>query len=82
MTSGVNLTFSSKCDIMKVRGASRVSAFFCAILRAFSEMSVAVMLASGSSFLRVMAMQPEPVPTSRILGCAGRMRFGAFMPGR
>ena len=45
-------------------------------------MSVAVILASSSSSLRVMAMQPEPVPQSRILGFLGRTGFFGLTLGR
>ena len=67
---------------MKVMSALRLSAFLRATLRAFSEISEAVTLARGSSFLMVMAMQPEPVPTSNREKSGGSLGLGALMPGK
>ena len=46
------------------------------------EMSVAIILASGSSLAMVMARQPEPVPTSTIVGCSDSLRAAGLTPGR
>lgn len=78
----VVLTFSSKCDIMKCIGASCVTAFFDATDRASLEMSLAYTVASGNSFLMVTAIQPEPVPTSSIVGCGGNTRGVGLTPGK
>jgi len=40
------------------------------------------MAASGRSLASVMAMQPEPVPTSRMIGCSGRTRGVDLTPGK
>ena len=71
MTSGVILTFWHKCDIMNVIGVPCFAAFFCAILSAFFDISVAIIFALGNSFFSVMAIHPEPVPTSTITGLSG-----------
>ena len=57
-------------------------AFFCAIFRAGFEISVAWILASGSSNFRVIAIQPEPVPISRILGVFGSLLLFGLTPGK
>ena len=82
MRSGLVLTFSSKCDIMKDIWVPCFTAFFCATFRAFSDMSVAMISASFSSFLRVMAIQPEPVPISTITGFSGSSLLVGLTPGR
>ena len=63
----MKLTLSSKCDIIAVIEALCLAAFFCAISSAFLDISSAIMFASGSSRAKVIAMQPEPVPTSIIV---------------
>lgn len=77
-----DLTFSNRCDIMVCIGAPWILAFFWVIFRAFSDMSVAYTSASGNSFLTVMAIQPEPVPTSSMIGCGGSTLWLGLTPGR
>ena len=65
------LHFSSKSKISnlwKLALDANCLAFFVATLQAESEMSNPNTSEFGMSRLRVMAMQPEPVPKSMILG--------------
>lgn len=81
--SGVNLTFLSKCDIIKRLGLTPCfMAFFWAIFSAFFEMSDALIVAFGSSRASVMAIQPEPVPTSRMVRLSGSFGLLGLTPGR
>ena len=82
MRSGVKSILFNKSEWQKLTLACKFSAFLVATVRAGVEMSQAVMLASGSFLARVMAMQPEPVPTSRIAGCSGRTRLVGLTPGK
>ena len=60
-----------------------LATFFCPILIAEGEISVAVTLASGNSNWSVIAIQPEPVPISRILRLLGLiLAVAGLTPGR
>jgi len=52
---------------LKVIAAALLSAFFVATASAPALMSVAVTIASGHSFLKVIAIAPLPVPMSATL---------------
>ena len=65
------LHISSRSKILtflKIALDANCLAFFVATLQAESEISIPNTSESGMSRLRVMAMQPEPVPKSMILG--------------
>ena len=63
----------------KLMSACRRAALAAAILRAASEMSIAVTSACGRSSAKVMAMQPLPVPMSRTDGAGRRALAGSCL---
>lgn len=67
---------------MKFMLALNFSAFLVATLRAFSEISDAVTLAFFNSSLIVIAIHPEPVPTSNKEKSDFSLGFSALMPGK
>lgn len=82
MRSGWKLMLAKRSDFRKVTLAWWVLAFSIATFRASSEMSEAKILASLSFFARVMAIQPEPVPMSRMVGLFGSILLAGLTPGR